>query len=75
MKKINQVARQWRSRNPERTSGVVLIWRGHVYGWKNCLRDPQHEQPGSFAVDDDGCVYVATGGDPYNGAHRWEPVK
>lgn len=40
-----EIARSWRLQNPEHAdSGIVLIWNDAVYGWKNCLRDPQHER-------------------------------
>lgn len=38
-----KIANTWRIANEEHAqSGVVLIWKGEVYGWKNCLRDAQH---------------------------------
>lgn len=67
-------ADQWRTSNPERRGGVVLIWQGQVYGWKNCLRNAGHEQPGAYAVDEAGHVFVAEGGDDYNGAKAWVAV-
>lgn len=49
------IAKVWRQRNQEHAdSGVVLIWDGEAYGWKNVLRDPQHERPGAIAVDAEG---------------------
>jgi hypothetical protein len=42
---------QWRASNPEHRGGVVLVWEGVVYGWKNSLRDAIHERPGAYAVD------------------------
>ena len=47
-------ARRYREANPERKGGVVLVFEGKVYGWKNCLRDAGHEQPGAYAVDEAG---------------------
>jgi hypothetical protein len=44
------------------SGGIVLVWQGTVYGWKNELRDPQHEQPGAIAVDPAGQVFIAEGG-------------
>lgn len=55
-------------------SGVVLVFDGEAYGWKNTLRDPQHERPGAMAVDVEGRVWIAKGGNDYDGAERWEPV-
>jgi len=42
-----------------------------VYAWKNEVRDPQFERPGVYAVDGTGHVFIAVGGDDYNGAERW----
>ncbi|EMF7039442.1 antirestriction protein ArdR [Salmonella enterica] len=68
---IRKVASQWRDGNQENPGGVVLIWQGAVYGWKNELRDANHERPGAYAVDVSGQVFIAEGGDEYNGAERW----
>lgn len=65
---------QWRKANPDRKGGVVLLWHGSVYGWKNCLRDAAHEQPGAYAVDDAGHVFIAEGGNEYDGAKCWVAV-
>ncbi len=66
-----ELSQKWRKSNPEYDGGVVLVWQMSVYGWKNRLRDPQDEQPGAFAIDDAGNVFVAEGGDSHSGAHRW----
>lgn len=68
---IRSIAALWRQANQENPGGVVLIWQGAVYDWKDELRDPQHEQPGAVAVDDAGCVFVAEGGTEYDGAKCW----
>tara|TARA_R110002072_G_scaffold298960_1_gene473677 strand:- start:579 stop:815 length:237 start_codon:yes stop_codon:yes gene_type:complete len=68
--KLIKIAEKYRSKTG-RTCGVVLIFNGEVYGWKNELRDPQCEQPGAVAVDDSGNLWTATGGDSYNGAKQW----
>lgn len=72
-----EIATNWRSlQNDEtRESGVVLILHGRVTGWKNGLRDPQHDVPGVLAVDVAGQVYVAAGGNDYDGAQRWQPAE
>jgi hypothetical protein len=67
-------ATAWRSQHGAHTGGVVLIHHGNAYGWKDSLRNPEHEAQGSFAVDACGSVYEAVGGDAYNGAQRWELV-
>lgn len=71
---LRKTAQHWRESNQCHQGGIVLVWQGSVYGWKNELRDPQHEQPGAFAVDPTGQVYIAEGGDSYNGAARWALV-
>lgn len=74
-----ELARQWRAEQPqercERQQGVVLIWHGEVYGWKNCLRNPEHERPGALAVDEHEHVYLAEGGNDYDGAEQWTAVR
>ncbi len=67
-------ARRYREANPERKGGVVLLFEGKVYGWKNCLRDAGHEQPGAYAVDEAGHVFIAEGGNDYDGAKCWVAV-
>lgn len=71
---LRETAVQWRIANLERHGGVVLIWQGAVYGWKNCLRDAAHEQPGAYAVDQYGHVFIAEGGDENKGAKCWVAV-
>lgn len=65
------VAQKWREANQEYKGGVVLVWQGAAYGWKDKLRDPAHEKPGAFAVDSDGHVFIAQGGNGYDGAKSW----
>ncbi|TPG87736.1 hypothetical protein EAH72_34285 [Pseudomonas caspiana] len=62
---------RWRLRNQERRGGVVLVWQGEVYGWKNSLRDASHERPGVYALDEDGHVFIAEGGNDSDGAKCW----
>lgn len=54
-----------------RTGGVVVIYSARVTGRMDALRDPQHWQPGCYAVTCEGDVYEAVGGDDYNGAQQW----
>jgi hypothetical protein len=71
---LRTTATQWRASNQEHANGVVLIWQSAVYGWKNSLRDAAHERPGAYAVDEVGHVFIAEGGDDYNGAKCWVAV-
>ena len=70
------VANQWRSRQPpsRATSGVVLIWNGSVYGWKDKLRNAEHERPEAIAVDPLGNLFIAQGGNDQTGAKHWVVV-
>ncbi|QUG93158.1 antirestriction protein ArdR (plasmid) [Pseudomonas putida] len=71
---LRATAAKWRASNQEHHGGVVLVWGGEVYGWKNELRDPASERPGAYAVDKAGQVFMAEGGDDYNGAKAWVAV-
>lgn len=68
-------AAQYREEYPHLEGGVVLVWNGEAYGWKDALRDPEHERPGVYAVGADGRVSMSTGGDTYNGAQSWEAIQ
>ncbi|EEE9867661.1 hypothetical protein DI379_23555 [Salmonella enterica subsp. enterica serovar Javiana] len=80
-----KIATEWRNENMNRSPsnmywkiGVVLIWNGQVYCWKDKLRDAKHERPGVVAVDCYGHVFRAVGGNDYDGAAAWvvyEPGK
>jgi hypothetical protein len=74
IERLRAAAINWRTGNPEHPGGVVLVWEGGVYGWKNELRDPESERPGAYAVDKAGLVFKAEGGDDYNGAKAWVAV-
>lgn len=76
MKSPAVLARKWRENQSDSRaySGVVLVWSGAVYGWKDCLRDAAHERPDAMAVDCDGNVFRAAGGDDYNGSKCWVAV-
>lgn len=71
---LRAAAAKWRASNKEHRGGVVLVWGGVPYGWKNELRDPDHERPGAYAVDMAGLVFRAEGGDDYSGAKSWIAV-
>lgn len=61
-------------RKEGRDGGIVLVYAGQVYGWKNELRDPHHERPGALAVSAYGSVWLAVGGNDQDGAKSWEPA-
>ncbi|WP_413479245.1 antirestriction protein ArdR [Serratia proteamaculans] len=68
-----KIASNWRQENPtlNRPGGVVLIWEGMPYGWKDALRDVKDERPGAIAVDENGGIFIAEGGDDDMGAKCW----
>ena len=68
---LRATARKWRNADLDHRGGVVLIWQGAVYGWKDPLRDASHESPGVFAVNEAGNIFIAEGGAEYNGAKCW----
>ncbi len=68
------LANKWRSENPARVSGVVLVWQGKVYAWKDKLRDPSCERPGAIAVDYEGHMFLAEGGNDDSGASVWTVI-
>lgn len=69
-----EIAKQYRNSNPGKEGGVVLVYEGQAYGWKDELRDPQSEKPGAFAVDTKGHIWRAVGGNNYDGAEWWKAL-
>ncbi len=66
----------WRTAHPQHmTAGVVLVYLGTAYGWKDRLRDPQHERPGALAIDPRGVIFEAVGGNDQDGAKAWEEIE
>lgn len=67
-----------------RKTGALIYWfeggsdetNGLKYdGWTNDLRrNPRRCRPGCLAVDCGNRVYLATGGNYWDGAERWKPV-
>jgi len=74
MVELVRVAEAWRFEHGKADDGVVLVYDGAAYGWKDCLRDPQHERPGAMAIDAAGSAWFADGGNDYDGAERWLPI-
>lgn len=54
--------------------GYVLLLRGEVCGWKQTLDFPEGSEPGTVAIDEAGRIWVAAGGNTYDGAERWDPT-
>jgi len=72
---VLQKAQLWRDQcqfgDPK---GVVILRSGMVSGWMDCLRSPENWIPGCLAVDTDGKIWIAEGGNYRDGAERWEPA-
>lgn len=68
---LRAAASKWRKINQDHRGGIVMIWQGTVYGWKDSLRDASQERPGVFAVDETGHIFIAEGSDDYYGAKGW----
>lgn len=71
-----KLANEYRCEQQNRDHGYVVItgiggW--HVTGWTIDLTHPGNWVPGCYAVDIDGRIYIATGGDDYHGAQEWVP--
>ena len=67
---IRSVAQDYRVLH-NRFSGVVLVFEGSAYGWKDKLRNPEHESVGSIAVDPEGFLFEAKGKGYNSGASCW----
>ena len=71
---ITEIARRWREAE-RKQGGVVIVHAGssEVSGWVNELRKPEEWEPGVFAVQEDGRIWRAEGGDWQRGATSWQP--
>src|SRR4051812_10580414 len=71
---LKAVSDAWRSEeNHEHglTAGFVVVCVRDAVGWIRQLSRADCWMPGSFAVGLEGQIYIADGGDSYNGAERW----
>lgn len=77
LQELYALVKAWRLQqqdHSERSQGYVVVFQGKVAGWKRHLDNESGWMPGCLAVCTTGTVYCAKGGDPYNGAKRWEKV-
>ena len=75
-----EIANRWRQENAWECpyvldSGIVLIWEGEAYAWRNKIRDASTERTGVIAVDLEGILYQAEGGNDEDGAKAWVVLK
>jgi len=73
------IAKKWRLDNAEThpqmlNTGLVLIWEGSAYAWRDKIRDASTERPNVIAVDIKGRCFRAEGGDDDAGAKVWVVV-
>lgn len=75
MSELLEKARDWCIKwNCPADSGVVIFHNDEIQGWCIDLLNPEAWTPGCIAMDFDGNVFIATGGDDYNGAEEWLSV-
>ncbi|MEE9647971.1 hypothetical protein [Enterobacter soli] len=55
--------------------GFVVVFDGKCAGWISALNEPQGWEPESIAVNEKGEVWLAYGGNAYDGAQSWEPLQ
>lgn len=75
---LREQARNWRANQEagcEHSIGYVVIFNGQVAGWKRYLDNPQGWEPGCLAVSPEGDLYLAVGGNSYEGALAWKPLQ
>lgn len=70
-----EIAAQYRTESGHHSGVVIIGIDGEVGGWMNELRSPEHWMPGCIAIDPDGNEWQATGGNDYDGATNWDPLK
>lgn len=75
-----KLAEKWRESNSGNgesyvgKGGVVVFFDGQLQGWVNELRNPESWQPGSIAVDESENLFMAVGGNYYDGAESWSKL-
>lgn len=63
-------AKQFR-RDKDLRGGYIFVFGSQVVGWHMQLPPPDYFIPDTIAVGASGEVWVATGGDDYDGATIW----
>ena len=67
-------ASRFRKARPHISGGYVLVVNDMACGWKDDLRNPEAEIPGTLAIDEGGNAWRASDGNEYKGARRWDAV-
>lgn len=75
MLKAGALAAAFRAENPGHDGGYVTCWRlGAGPGWTIDLSSPNKFEPGCMAISASGQVFVASGGEYWNGAEKWSLI-
>ncbi len=70
IEKLIEEAKAYREKSAS-DQGVVVLFNGDVAGWMNELRNPELWAPGAIAIDAESRVFIAEGGNNYDGSYRW----
>ena len=76
LKQMKKLARQFREERPNipERKGFVIFWLMQVTAWTLDLEDPKRWSPGCIAINSEGALWEAKGGNEQDGAERWEPL-
>jgi hypothetical protein len=70
---LAQMFRKGRDLHP--TEGWVIFYSGKPFGWNATLNPANEYRPGCLAINANGELRMASGGNNENGAERWEEIK
>lgn len=75
MHKAAELAAAFRAEWPGHDHGYVTVWRLRAGpGWTCDLSSPHKFRPGCMAISASGQVFVASGGEYWNGAEKWSLI-
>lgn len=75
MLKAAALAKAFRAETPGHDGGYVTSWRLRAGpGWTSDLSNPSRFRPGCLAISASGQVFVASGGEYWNGAEKWSLI-
>lgn len=75
-----KIANDYRNQNKDThafmlNSGYVIVYEGSACSWRDSVRNPETEKPNAYLVGlSEDEIYLAKGGDDYNGASDWAKV-
>lgn len=59
----------------DRRIGYLYFWKSKAVCWGRELSAPHKWEPGVVAVSETGSLFCSAGGNPDDGAERWEAVQ